>query len=59
MSEQIERIKGTTIVKGTAITTAVLLMIVLQITVFRAVGDIVSSLVIFAAGYLAGKLSKS
>jgi hypothetical protein len=58
MAGPLDKLTGTTLVKGTAVTTAVLLMIVLQITVFRAFGDIVSSLVIFGCGYAAGKLNK-
>ncbi len=44
------------VIKGTAITTAVLVMLALQITVFRALGDIVSSVVIFGCGYAAATL---
>ncbi len=58
MDGPVQKATTGTLVKGTAITTAVLLMIVLQITVFRVVGDIFSSLIIFAAGYFAGKLQK-
>lgn len=59
MSEgPLDKLKGTTLVKGTAVTTAVILMIVLQVTVFRALGDIFSSLIIFGCGYAAAKLNK-
>ena len=44
------------IIKVTSLATAAILMVVLQVTVFRAVGDIMSSLVIFGCGYAFAKL---
>lgn len=45
-------------VKTTAIGTAAVVAITLQIIAFRAVGDILSSVVIFGLGYLACFLRK-
>jgi hypothetical protein len=56
MDEPVQKATTGTLVKGTAVTTAVLLLIALQVTVFRALGDIVSSVVIFGCGYAAATL---
>lgn len=50
------KIDVTAIVKKTAIGTAAIGALALQVLVFRAVGDVMSSAVLFGLGYLAAKL---